>query len=834
MAFSPTDARLLAVGYDGEADHSHVSLWDIDAGTEPVRLPGANDLPEFNTWAGSRTVGALGFSPDGKYLVAGFGSKDFSWEGASPNPLKVWEVATRRLIHRLNGHSGLCQSLEFSRDGKLLASGSQDGTAILWSIETWKAIHTLQNPDRTPNPYTSPAGRSFVGDVAFSPEGKTLAMASLGGNVHLWDVATGKLVDTLTGHSNQVRALAFAPDGRTLASGSTDLTVRLWNVETRRQLMQLDSASVALGRVMTLAFSPDGKQLLAGGDLTAFWSAAPIVWDDPGRAAEKLRLLIDSNADFQSRIRMLSENLRLHEALSKLDSKERRVQAALAAAEANWRASRKAWPEAVAVFDRLLAAAPKEPEGWLRTPGLLSLATALLHQNRPSAAAMLLQGGANRRIQDGLPAIARSDAATGELLSALEERLAETPHDAGLLELRAELAGQWSDAQAQVADYTAAIQILAKQRPEAESAHLRRLRRRRGDAFVNLKKWSEAVADYTQVITPETTDAVLLSNRARAHEALSKWDAAAADWSRAAGASPQGIKWLTEFARRLDIAGQAPLADAARAKGRGWLEEKLAKEPENPALAEELAQLLLEHDNQHAGRWAILKPLEVKSELGATLSVLPDQSVLASGPNPLNDLYRVRTTLERPTVLAAIRVEALTHESLPRNGPGRHTWGSFAQNSLKVTAVRPGKDGPLALEFHKAWSDRQLEWPVSKKGEWNIGGATLDARSGRNHTAVWFVPTPLFLAAGTTLTFEMEFNSWENTSENIGRFRLSVSSNSAVTDFEQKRAVAIMVTDPWARLAAACAALRSQRQGIGAPYHSTQMGRQLRGQEADL
>ena len=105
----------------------------------------------------------------------------------------------------------------------------------------------------------------MVEDVAFSPDGKTLAMASREGTVQLWDVATGNILETLKGHSSAVQAVAFSPDGRTLASGSTDQTVRLWNVETRRELMQLDPGSVELGRVQTLAFSPDGKQLLAGG-----------------------------------------------------------------------------------------------------------------------------------------------------------------------------------------------------------------------------------------------------------------------------------------------------------------------------------------------------------------------------------------------------------------------------------------------------------------------------------------------------------------------------------------------------------------------------------------
>jgi hypothetical protein len=545
VAFSPTDNRLLALGYGGEADVSHVALWDIDAGTERARLPGATELPAFPVDPYGGEVSAPTFSPDGKYLVAGFGPEKQAFKymrapAGPPNPLKVWEVATRRLIRRLNEHTGYCASLDFSRDGRLLATGSRDGTAILWSTPTWRAIQTLRNPDQDS---VFKSGRGMVADVAFSPDGKTLAMASQEGNVHLWDVATGQFLETLKGHSSAVDAVVFAPDGRTLASGSFDQTVRLWNVETRRELMQLDHGSVVLLAVKTLAFSPDGKHVLAGGDGNALWSTAPIVWNDADRAAEKLRLLLNSNAGFQSRIRMFSENLRLHEALAKLDAKDLRVRAALAATQANWHASRQEWPEAARAFDRLLAADPKEPEAWLRTPGLLRLATALLHQNRPAVAATLLKGGAKRRTEDGLPAVVDqvgagfaysaayagrvtellpgfrgsraglvvgdtiikvndteltgesipklgellageagtkvrltvrhpgsekpdvieltrerflNDPATGEQLyplrAAVDERLAKASRDAALLELRAELAGQWSDRKAQASD----------------------------------------------------------------------------------------------------------------------------------------------------------------------------------------------------------------------------------------------------------------------------------------------------------------------------------------------------------------------------------------------
>jgi tetratricopeptide (TPR) repeat protein len=203
------------------------------------------------------------------------------------------------LIRSLVGHTNYCLSLGFSRDGRLLASGSRDGRAIVWSTATWQATQTLLNPDKN-----ELGGRGLIEDVAFSPDGKTLAIASreAGGKVLLWNVADGKLV-ALKGHSAAVQAVAFSPDGRTLASGSTDQTVRLWNVETRRELMQLDAGDLELGEVRTLTFSPDGKRLLAGGRGTAaLWSAAPIDWNNPKRTTEEARRLPQASSGFRSSI----------------------------------------------------------------------------------------------------------------------------------------------------------------------------------------------------------------------------------------------------------------------------------------------------------------------------------------------------------------------------------------------------------------------------------------------------------------------------------------------------------------------------------------------------
>src|SRR5581483_4053961 len=69
----------------------------------------------------------------------------------------------------------------------------------------------------------------LVFSVAFSPDGKVLATGSFDGTVKLWDFAAGKELHVLKGHTDQVYSVAFSPDGTMLASGSKDKTIRLWN-----------------------------------------------------------------------------------------------------------------------------------------------------------------------------------------------------------------------------------------------------------------------------------------------------------------------------------------------------------------------------------------------------------------------------------------------------------------------------------------------------------------------------------------------------------------------------------------------------------------------------
>ncbi len=602
---------------------------------------------------------------------------------------------------------------------------------------------------------------------------------------------------------------------------------------------------------------------------------------------------------------MLSENLRLHEALAKLDTNDRRVRAALAAMQANWHASRQAWPEAVQAFDRLAAVDPTHPEDWLRTPGLLRLATALWHQNRPRDGTALLRGGARRREQDGVSA-AVHDAATGEWLdplrAAIDERLAKGPRNPGLLELRAELAGQWSDAKAQVADYTAAIDVLTRQKAADEAVDLQRLYGRRGNAHLALQQWQQAVDDYARAVSdatideallsnqalaraelflsskrepkylaarkltdpwqkvaaayelegdqraidrlveqrpklagfigdlftqepkrdwqravaiynrgiaPETTDVDLLSKRARAYEALQNWDAAAADWWRAATGNPLGVRLLAEFAQRLAAAGEAPLANAQFDKVQALYERSLAADPENEVMATELAQLLWDkHETRNPSRWTVLKPTEMKSQGGATLTKLGDDSILAGGVNPRPDQYTVKFIIPRSAEIRSIRLDALTHDSLPGRGPGRGYAGDFYVGRWDVTVKGAGgADSPRALSFHSACADYSTnDAPLASRGGWSMTTALPGVRPQENHRSVWGLSEPITLAAGTELVSHMRFQeaaAGERADQNLGRFCVSVSGDPAAFDREQARFAALALPDPWAKLAAA-------------------------------
>ena len=98
-----------------------------------------------------------------------------------------------------------------------------------------------------------------VNTVAISPNSQTLISGSTDATIKLWNLQTGKLLSTLTGHSRAILSVAISPDGKTLASSSRDGIIKLWNLHTGEVLQTLSGCS-------PVAFSPHGKMLVSGGN----------------------------------------------------------------------------------------------------------------------------------------------------------------------------------------------------------------------------------------------------------------------------------------------------------------------------------------------------------------------------------------------------------------------------------------------------------------------------------------------------------------------------------------------------------------------------------------
>jgi WD40 repeat protein/serine/threonine protein kinase len=191
----------------------------------------------------SGLVQGLDFSPSGQWMAS---------VGAA-GEVYLWDVATWQRTRTLSGHdpTQLVNSTAFSPDSLVLATASDDLTAILWEVETGQIVHRLVGHTE------------FVQDIAYSPDGTMVATAAGDNTVRLWDTTSGQEIAVLEGHTDQVWSVAFSPDGRYLASGSADTFARLWDVASRQPIGDPLDMQATAGQVYNLAFSPDSRVLAA-------------------------------------------------------------------------------------------------------------------------------------------------------------------------------------------------------------------------------------------------------------------------------------------------------------------------------------------------------------------------------------------------------------------------------------------------------------------------------------------------------------------------------------------------------------------------------------------
>ena len=227
VAFSP-DGKWLASGDRADT----IRIWDTSEGKE---------LKKLGPFADNFTIYAVAFSPDGKWLASGH----------RDGKIRVWNTQDWEMAQTLEGHASGAQSLDFSRDGRRLASGSYDGV-VIWDGEAWRLLRRCQRRDVPRN--WSPR----IASVAFSPDGKTVVTGGEESKILFWDVGSGREQANHLGHKARVNALAFTPDGRSLVSGGGDETLRLWDVTSGRQILKFSGESVGVAAV---AVSPDGKTI---------------------------------------------------------------------------------------------------------------------------------------------------------------------------------------------------------------------------------------------------------------------------------------------------------------------------------------------------------------------------------------------------------------------------------------------------------------------------------------------------------------------------------------------------------------------------------------------
>lgn len=210
-------------------------VYAVDSGKKLI------DFAENQYWASV-------FSPDSKSLLVG-----------THKGVLCLDITTKKEKYTLATEGGSVFLPVFSPDGKKLA-GADTGLIWVWSWPDGKLLHRFR------------CGDAYIRQVAFSPDGKTLASAGdRGHGLRIWDLVGGKQRHHLPAHENQIEAVAFSPDGSLLASGGDNRCISLWDMCAAREPQLLTKNN---RRFTAVASTPDGKMLA-----TAERDGSIVLWD---------------------------------------------------------------------------------------------------------------------------------------------------------------------------------------------------------------------------------------------------------------------------------------------------------------------------------------------------------------------------------------------------------------------------------------------------------------------------------------------------------------------------------------------------------------------------
>jgi RNA polymerase sigma factor (sigma-70 family) len=216
----------------------------------------ANDqvgqVRQFDGQAG--TILRVAFSPDGRLAVS----------ASMSNTIRIWEVATGKLVHVLEGHRDRVDCATFSPDSKRLLSCGWDGTTRLWDVERGRQLSVWESQG---NPGI------HVCNVVFFKDGKKFLWNAVDHEaLQILDAETGQMLQEFGQHPDHVCAVALAPDGKRVLEGNWDSKLRLWDIESGQEVRQFEGHT---GPVYCVAISPDGKLALSVSNM----DREVLVWD---------------------------------------------------------------------------------------------------------------------------------------------------------------------------------------------------------------------------------------------------------------------------------------------------------------------------------------------------------------------------------------------------------------------------------------------------------------------------------------------------------------------------------------------------------------------------